>query len=81
MEEQVRGLFAETTDLVRSQAVGAGQDCNLATRQLQGQIVRERRELEAIETKLSGLLAAIEDGLYAPRRKHASCNSKIRPRS
>lgn len=69
MEEQVRALFAETCALIRSQKVAVGQDADLATRQLQGQMAKERRELEAIETKLAGLLAAIEDGLYTPRMK------------
>lgn len=69
MEEQVRAFFAETSALIRSQAVTAGQDADLATRQLQGQMVKERRELEVIETRLSGLLTAIEDGLHTPRMK------------
>lgn len=69
MEEQVRALFAETSALIRSQADAIGSDANLATRQLQGQMAKERRELEAVETRLSGLLAAIEDGLYTPRMK------------
>jgi len=69
MEEQVRALFAETCALIRSQAVAVGQDADLATRQLQGQMAKERRELKAVESKLAGLLAAIEDGLYTPRMK------------
>lgn len=69
MEEQVRALFAETCALIRSQKAAVGQDADLATRQLQGQMAKERRELEAVETKLAGLLAAIEDGLYTPRMK------------
>lgn len=69
MEEQVRALFAETCALIRSQKAAVGQDADLATRQLQGQMAKERRELEAIEIKLAGLLAAIEDGLYTPRMK------------
>lgn len=69
MEEQVRALFAETSALIRNQADALGTDTDLATRQLQGQMAKERREMEVIETRLSGLLAAIEDGLYTPRMK------------
>lgn len=42
---------------------------NLAARHLRGQIFRGRRELEAIEARLGGLLVAIEGGLYTPRMK------------
>lgn len=69
LEEQVRVLFAETSALIRSQTVAVGQDADLVSRQLQRQIARERRELEAVEAKLAGLLTAIEDGLYTPRMK------------
>lgn len=69
MEDQICALFAETSALVRSQADALGNDADLASRQLRGRIVRERRELEVIEIRLSGLLAAIEDGLYTQRMK------------
>lgn len=69
MEEQVHAFFAKTSALIRSQAINAGQDADLATRQLQGQMERECRELEVIETRLAGLLAAIEDGVYTLRMK------------
>lgn len=78
MEAGIRDLLAETVVMMSQHAEAFGDEENLAERHLRGQIFRERRELEAIETRLGGLLVAIEGGLYTPRMKYGSSNSRIR---
>ncbi|MGV6876536.1 recombinase family protein [Pseudochelatococcus sp. B33] len=69
MEAGIRDLLVETVVMMGEHAEAFGDEENLAARHLRGQTLRERRELEAIETRLGGLLVAIEGGLYTPRMK------------
>ncbi|MFD2252412.1 hypothetical protein FHS82_004214 [Pseudochelatococcus lubricantis] len=69
MEAGIRDLLAETMVMMGQHAEASGDEENTAVQRLRGQILRERRELEAIEAKLGGLLVAIEGGLYTPRMK------------
>lgn len=69
MEMGIRALLTETL-ITRDGHMEASHDGDLSeTRQLRGQIVGARRQLEAVDAKLGGLLVAIEDGLYSTRMK------------
>lgn len=69
MEEGVRALFAETAALMGRNADLLREHSDPTIQRLCSQITLGRRELEATDAKLDGLLAAIEDGLYTPRIK------------
>jgi hypothetical protein len=69
MEAGIRDLLAEAVIAVeRRGVIGHGGD-EWQVRQIQSRIQAKRRELDKIEARLGGLLAAIEDGLYSRRMK------------
>ncbi|WP_137113433.1 recombinase family protein [Mesorhizobium sp. GR13] len=69
IEADIRVLLTEASLRLDAQAQILRADEVEAVRRLHDDITRERRELEAVEAKLTGLLGAIEDGLYTQRVK------------
>lgn len=69
MEQQVRRVLSEASALIDQHATQLVDEEQLHLREQRHQLERDRRELEKVDGKLNGLMAAIEDGLYAPRIK------------
>lgn len=69
MEARIRDLLADAAiAMERHEAVLCDGD-EIQIQQIQSRVKAKRRELDRIETRLGGLLAAIEDGLYGRRMK------------
>lgn len=69
MEQQVRNVLLEVSALIDQHATQLVDEEQSHIREQCRQIERDRRDLEKVDSRLSSLMAAIEDGLYAPRMK------------
>ncbi|OOO17846.1 UNVERIFIED_ORG: hypothetical protein BTE55_32410 [Rhizobium sophorae] len=69
MEKQVRAVLVETLFTIERHFAALVTEDRFDHHERSRKIQNDRRELERIEGRLRGLLAAIEDGLYTPRLK------------
>lgn len=69
MEARIRDMFAEAAIAMERHGAVCHVADEIQMQQIQSRVKAKRRELDRIETRLGGLLAAIEDGLYSRRLK------------